>query len=118
MPFKPGQSGNVNGRPPGIPNKLTKTVREALQEAFELMQQPMDQKLVAAGVRPHLTLYEWGCRNPDDFYKLCGKLIPTKLEHEGNIALSVLTGVPRAGDHIIEGEIIEHPAIEDAGDLV
>lgn len=118
MPFKPGQSGNPDGRPKGIPNKLTQTVREALQEAFDRMQQPMDPELVKAGLRPHLTLYEWGCRNPDDFYKLCGKLIPTKLEHEGNIALSVTTGVPRLAPEVIEGQVIEHPALEDASDLV
>jgi len=34
MAFKPGESGNPNGRPPGTPNKVTKQVREALLEAL------------------------------------------------------------------------------------
>jgi hypothetical protein len=121
MPFKPGQSGNPKGKPPGITNALTRTVKEALQEAFDRMQVPQTPEEIEGlpeGTPAHKSLYEWGCKNPDDFYKLCGKLIPAKLEHEGNIALSVLTGVPRAGDHVIEGEIIEHPALEDASDLV
>ncbi len=33
--FKPGQSGNPNGRPKGKPNKTTKHIREAYQKLTE-----------------------------------------------------------------------------------
>jgi len=35
MPFQKGQSGNPHGKPPGIPNKTTKEIREAYQEFVE-----------------------------------------------------------------------------------
>jgi len=33
--FKPGQSGNPNGRKKGVPNKQTKEIREAYQRLTE-----------------------------------------------------------------------------------
>lgn len=33
--YKPGQSGNPNGRPKGTPNKTTKHIREAYQKLTE-----------------------------------------------------------------------------------
>lgn len=33
--FKPGQSGNPNGRKKGVPNKNTKAIREAYQKLTE-----------------------------------------------------------------------------------
>jgi hypothetical protein len=35
MPFKPGQSGNPEGRPKGTKNKNTKIVRQAFQQLTE-----------------------------------------------------------------------------------
>jgi len=35
MPFKPGQSGNPEGRKPGSKNKATKEIREAYQKLTE-----------------------------------------------------------------------------------
>ena len=34
--FKPGESGNPNGRPKGAPNKTTKEIREAYQNLVEM----------------------------------------------------------------------------------
>ena len=49
------------GRPKGSPNKLTRTVRQAFEEAFELLQ--------ADPTKPH-ALGPWGMKNPDKFYLL------------------------------------------------
>ncbi len=60
------QKGNKlgGGRPAGIQNKFTMSVKEAFSEAFEKL----------GGVE---ALVRWGQRNPTDFYKLVSKLIPT-----------------------------------------
>ena len=34
--YKPGESGNPNGRPKGTPNKTTKEIREAYQNLVEM----------------------------------------------------------------------------------
>lgn len=49
----------------GIPNKLTRSVKEAFEIAFTSMQDE-------AGVN----LLEWGKKNPTEFYKISSKLIP------------------------------------------
>jgi hypothetical protein len=35
MPFKPGRSGNPNGRPPGTANKVTTATKELLADFIE-----------------------------------------------------------------------------------
>ena len=61
--WKPGESGNPKGRPPGIENKLTQSVKAAFQAAF-------DELGGAEG------LAEWAQENKTDFYKLYARLIP------------------------------------------
>lgn len=71
MSFTAGQpSANPNGRPKGVPNKLTRTVRQAFEEAFEALQ--ADQS------KPY-ALGPWAQKNPDKFYLLAQKLIPTQV---------------------------------------
>lgn len=56
------------GRPKGSPNKLTKSVKDAFQEAFDVMQE-----------QPGVKLTEWGKENPTEFYKLAARLIPAEI---------------------------------------
>lgn len=56
------------GKPKGATNKLTRTVKEALTEAFNDLQKDPKAKLSA-----------WGKNNPTAFYQIAAKLIPTEL---------------------------------------
>lgn len=54
------------GRPKGSVNKVSKTMKEAFKEAFELM-----------GGVPKLV--EWAEANPDKFYPLVARLLPVDI---------------------------------------
>ncbi len=57
------------GRQKGTPNKTTASVKEAMQLAFE-------------GIGGVPRLQAWAAENPDEFYKLWAKLIPTEVKTE------------------------------------
>jgi len=63
--FKKGHP-KLGGRGPGVANKITKSVKEALAEAFEGM-----------GGIP--ALIRWGKQNPTDFYRLWARLLPIQI---------------------------------------
>ena len=69
MAFKKGQSGNLRGKPKGDLNKNTKTIKEMFNTVFTDLQNDSKANLLS-----------WAKSNPTDFYKLCGRLIPTGLE--------------------------------------
>jgi hypothetical protein len=60
-----GQAGP--GRPKGLPNKVTASIKSAISEAFDKL----------GGVP---SLVRWGESNPDDFYALWGRLAPKEVE--------------------------------------
>lgn len=62
------------GRPKGVPNKVGAQVREAILEAFK----------AAGGVRYLITLSE---EHPQVFAVLLGKILPTEVQHSGEIEL-------------------------------
>lgn len=70
-------STSGQGRPAGTPNRLTKTVREAFERAFEQLQD--------GGAA---SLDKWAQRYPSDFYKLAARLIPTEINANVNTTLS------------------------------
>lgn len=71
MAFVKGQVANPAGRPKGAVNKLTKTVRDAFEDAFaELQKDPTANH----------ALVPWATRNPDKFYLLAQKLIPSQVQ--------------------------------------
>lgn len=85
MPFPKGKPRPPNaGRKAGTPNKITRTVREAFQEAFAVVNQGPS------------ALSVWGKENPDKFYLLASKLIPTDIT-SGDKPLGVVL-LPRPGD--------------------
>jgi len=61
---KPPNAGK--GRPKGSLNKTTASIKAALLEAFEQR----------GGVG---ALVKWATTNETEFYKLCGRLIPTEI---------------------------------------
>ena len=66
--FKEGHK-KIGGRTKGSPNKLTRTVKECVLEAFNQLQED-----------PNANLFEWGKKNPKDFYQVAAKLIPTEVQ--------------------------------------
>lgn len=72
--FKKGQGGRKHGSQ----NKLTKTVKEAFESAFNALQDD-----------PRANLLTWGRANPGYFYPLAAKLIPTELK--GTIEQNTVT---------------------------
>lgn len=74
----------TGGRQKGTPNKTTRNVKEALAQAFEEL-----------GGIPSLVV--WGKENPDEFYKLWVKLLPTEVKAEltGADGGAIITRVER-----------------------
>lgn len=63
--FQPGNKG----KPKGAKNKITRTVKEAVLDVFNKLQDD-----------PKANLLEWGKKNPSMFYQIAAKLIPTEVD--------------------------------------
>jgi hypothetical protein len=77
MAFKKGVSGNQNGRPKGVQNKMTQSVKEVFNKVFDELQEDKEANLLT-----------WGKNNPTDFYKLCSKLIPNAVDVKGDLLVA------------------------------
>lgn len=79
--FQPGNGG----RPKGAKNRLTISVKDAVLDAFNKMQESEEHNIVT-----------WGKANPTDFYKIASKLIPTdvqaEINHKGTVNLNIKRG--------------------------
>lgn len=69
MPFKKGHKLSP-GRPEGAQNKITKTVKQVFTEVFQSLQTDKEKEYA---------LEKWAQQNPDAFYKLAARLIPTQI---------------------------------------
>lgn len=74
-------------RQPGTPNKITKTIKEAILEAFDRV----------GGAEYLAQLAE---DDPRTFGALLGKVIPQQLEHSGpgGGPIQVISAVPQPGE--------------------
>ena len=74
---KPFVKGEAPGRLPGFPNKTTVSVKAALEAAF----------LGLGGVP---ALIAWAEKEPAEFYRLWGKLLPKNVTIEGGAQLGIV----------------------------
>jgi hypothetical protein len=73
IPFAVGNPG----RPHGIPNRTTVSVKAALEAAFQ-------------GLGGVPALIAWGQQEPSEFYRLWGKLLPRNVTIEGGAQLGIV----------------------------
>jgi hypothetical protein len=81
-PSRPGE--RRGGRKIGTPNKTTRSIREAFVEAFDEL-----------GGAPALA--RWGRENPNLFYPLASKLIPTEITGANGSPLVGVVVLPALG---------------------
>jgi preprotein translocase subunit Sec63 len=75
MTFKPGESGNPNGRPPGSENKLTRRAKYLAEKLFdEFEAQGIDNIAKTGDVK--------------DLINLLSKFLPTKVETESTVTVT------------------------------
>jgi hypothetical protein len=97
------------GRPKGSVNKVSKTMKEAFKEAFELM-----------GGVPKLV--EWAEANPDKFYPLVARLLPVDITSNDETITPTIVKVnliapnaySKAEPERIEGHV--YPAVHGESD--
>lgn len=72
MPFKKGNPGKA----PGTVHKNTKLIKDVFADVFYKLQDD-----------PKANLEVWAKQNPEAFYKLGIRLVPTQINVNANIAL-------------------------------
>ena len=77
----------TGGRQKGTPNKITRDIREAVLQSFEIV-----------GGAQYLA--EQARLNPTAYLSLVGKVLPMQVTGEGGgpVSIQIVTGVPRASD--------------------
>ena len=83
MPFKTGRQ-KTGGRAPGIPNKTSIAAKQAFELAFN-------------GMGSVEALAKWGKKNPGEFYRIYGRLIPTDTK---------ITRVIRSVEDLTDDELV------------
>jgi hypothetical protein len=58
----------TGGRKEGTPNKVTRSMKETLQDTLAWLQ-----------LQPRSNMREWANENPTEFYRIASKLLPTEI---------------------------------------
>lgn len=109
--IKPGQVLNPKGKPVGTQNRLTKTFKQAAEEAFT--QYKNDSKGIKGGVQWLQSLMDGTASDRAAVLGLYGRLIPHqmvgKVDHAIKVQLSWLGG-RTIGKTVLDMQSPEHPA--------
>jgi hypothetical protein len=84
---KPFVKGEAKGRPLGVKNHLTRTVKETVLAVFNTMQDD-----------PKVNLLEFGKKYPRDFYAIAAKLIPSEIQANVEIVTRELPPFMKSND--------------------
>ncbi len=79
---KKRRSGIPPGRPAGVPNKFTQSIRTAFELAFADMQTHFPKQ-----GEEDFRLTMWAKKNPTDFYKLMARMVPQEISGPGGGAI-------------------------------
>lgn len=74
------------GRPKGVPNKTTATIKEAIASVYAKLQDKQGGD--------HAHFLAWAEESPTEFYKLAAKLIPVQLTGEDGGPLQIVINKP------------------------
>lgn len=78
------------GRPKGVPNKSTATMKAAIQSVYDQLQ--------AGHKEPHGHFLSWAQENETEFYKLASKLLPIQLTGEDGGPMKVSIDTSRLSE--------------------
>ena len=76
-----------SGRLKGVPNKLTKSVKEVIASVFNELQE-MNEK--GAPRFPGAYMLNWAKNEPGEFYRLAARLIPTELQGTAPVIIEII----------------------------
>jgi hypothetical protein len=84
------------GRPKGVPNKFTGTVKSAFEAVFKDLQ---------ADPKQPYALGQWAKTEPQEFYKLAAKLIPQDIKASVSGSLVVTPNINLIVDKMADGRL-------------
>lgn len=76
MPFQRGRA-KTGGRKVGVVNRLTGTMREAVQVVYD-------------GMGGHEAFTAWAKKHPTEFYKIASRLIPVEIQKTTDTTINVI----------------------------